>query len=935
MGFGRGRTRGGRAESLRRSRNSTRIPSSLRKELVDREASDAGYGSDGSSDGKNGTDVAALRPASTTPTDSDSIDEADVTLREARKRQRHGDTALQRELEGSLGIRGDKVDSAESSRARAKVRNELKADDFDLQLQDILEGNRTEASHPVNIGCGNSSRKPLLSKPKELKMPGDRRARYEASRASGSIGAAAAALKEDQEREQKHSYDPLREELRILERRLGISSSGSSKTKEAREKKRRKLREELEADGFDLELQDVLDGILVSFTYSGITDETRAVSLVVVQRKSKALTLTNQLRGTRWESLKGNPTVLPWGLPIQKQGLLEGGPVSSVYVAPHRRREATDGSETASSKAALEAVRIEVLRRQIQKGEAAEFLRKYTVGVRGVLCDQLMQSCIHSRFSTNSLIATQTALCCALGKTWDIELCRDVLAALAVCFSSNFARALIQRTEQPEAVAADTASLTTRHAVVGVCCLYDFGFVSPRLFVELIWRVSGIRRGPKAMDEHVVELTDFRIELLLLLLRLGGEKLRQDDTPLFTTTWKTLECVVQHQGNGRSQRLDALEGNVAEAGRLRALLLELQDLKSGKQKGRLMLIKASQTALRRWLSSSTVFGSSFLSTQFQISGSWEDLEQGHRPELSKKAAVAAHCQQQQQLQAGDFKSAPDAFASGAAANSLRQQAALLRFNTELQQSLFECFVTANSPDHALQLLQNSGHLSLKKVIITQTVAVAMQCCLQEKFYNQFYGMVLSRLCGICVCQAAQNGNNAVCKCFLVCEKGAARYRRTVQRGLAAQASAAHGFSVRRLLNLAKLTAFLIRLHIADLRIVRFLNFDSAGEKQGPMGLSGKLGIFLREICVELLCCPTAAGSPLPAREDWKESAVAYFKCLGSMSDICEAFITILQDVVLPTISVDSAGKSSAEQALKASVVKSAIRTLLAHREPDT
>ncbi|CDJ35609.1 uncharacterized protein EMH_0098630 [Eimeria mitis] len=108
-------------------------------------------------------------------------------------------------------------------------------------------------------------------------------------------------------------------------------------------------------------------------------------------------------------------------------------------------------------------------------------------------------------------------------------------------------------------------------------------------------------------------------------------------------------------------------------------------------------------------------------------------------------------------------------------------------------------------------------------------------------------MVLSRLCGICVCQAAQNGNNAVCKCFLVCEKGAARYRRTVQRGLAAQASAAHGFSVRRLLNLAKLTAFLIRLHIADLRIVRFLNFDSAGEKQGPMGLSGKLGIFLREV----------------------------------------------------------------------------------------
>lgn len=39
----------------------------------------------------------------------------------------------------------------------------------------------------------------------------------------------------------------------------------------------------------------------------------------------------------------------------------------------------------------------------------------------------------------------------------------------------------------------------------------------------------------------------------------------------------------------------------------------------------------------------------------------------------------------------------------------------------------------------------------------------------------------------------------------------------------------------------------IRLGVADLRIVRFLNFDSAEGEQGPMGLSGKLGVFLREV----------------------------------------------------------------------------------------
>lgn len=147
------------------------------------------------------------------------------------------------------------------------------------------------------------------------------------------------------------------------------------------------------------------------------------------------------------------------------------------------------------------------------------------------------------------------------------QLCLDFLGSLAVCFSSHFARALEQRSEQREASAGGTASLATRHVVVGVCCLYDFGFVSPRLFVELIWRISGLRRGSKAVDEHNIELSDFRIELLLLLLRLGGEKLRHDDTSLFTNTWKELVCLVQRQDNSRPQHLAVLKGDMGEAGK--------------------------------------------------------------------------------------------------------------------------------------------------------------------------------------------------------------------------------------------------------------------------------------------------------------------------------------------------------------------------------
>lgn len=58
---------------------------------------------------------------------------------------------------------------------------------------------------------------------------------------------------------------PLQEELQLYEKLLGVSRSGSRKNDGIREKKRRKLREELKQDGFDLELQDMLDSILVRF----------------------------------------------------------------------------------------------------------------------------------------------------------------------------------------------------------------------------------------------------------------------------------------------------------------------------------------------------------------------------------------------------------------------------------------------------------------------------------------------------------------------------------------------------------------------------------------------------------------------------------------------------------------------------------------------
>ena len=50
-----------------------------------------------------------------------------------------------------------------------------------------------------------------------------------------------------------------------------------------------------------------------------------------------------------------------------------------------------------------------------------------------------------------------------------------------------------------------------------------------------------------------------------------------------------------------------------------------------------------------------------------------------------------------------------------------------RFNTELQQSLFQCLVTASNPDDALRLLQNAGHLSLRKNTVSGYVFLDRMC----------------------------------------------------------------------------------------------------------------------------------------------------------------------------------------------------------------
>ena len=160
-----------------------------------------------------------------------------------------------------------------------------------------------------------------------------------------------------------------------------------------------------------------------------------------------------------------------------------------------------------------------------------------------------------------------------------MQLCRDFLKALATCFSEHFSKAVnrdpMVEASGPSTTTTEAASVTVRHAVVGVCCMFDFGFVSPRLFVDLIRRVAMLQDNPKENKvEKRNELPEFNVELLLLMLRLGGEKLRQDDNALFVHVWKELQSLVQPQQSGTKakklgQPTESLESLSACGGELR------------------------------------------------------------------------------------------------------------------------------------------------------------------------------------------------------------------------------------------------------------------------------------------------------------------------------------------------------------------------------
>ncbi|PHJ25899.1 ma3 domain [Cystoisospora suis] len=716
------------------------------------------------------------------------------------------------------------------------------------------------------------------------------------------------------------------------------------------------------------------------------------------------------------------------------------------------------------------------------------------------LSSLLMKSAIESKFSTASLIATQTALCCALTAAMDTpSFCSIFLVSLGKAFKKYFPSSSLlmkahEQRKDPRSFPSSShgedeetrqrrrrrekegeeeqenlsnkegnplrrgeeeeqgrlSSVYIRHILTAFCFLFDYNATPPSLFLQLLRRLcQGVEEKPQGDSDRREDipsakneekrslgasssscrgLSEFQIECLLMVLRLGGGKLRNESPALFKEAWTSLmktatlgekgqygdeggrrgdgedgefsdekkkksqkrkeiceggkkkgSLVVQEEeeeknkqkkkeeeeqlsieehkrrlmmtgGGGRRWREDEGEGSSRRQGgggeggegegdgetgggaRLRFLIRELQELKNNKTSSVHLASKASQEAMRRWLHTSPLVPpTSPLRTSagclVDVS-SWKDVEEGHLlSSLAKETKKQSHSLVYKPTRGvgverrsttglvGDPPS-PDSTQS---TSWLLEIAAKLRLHTDQQRSIFLSLMTSDSPNSAVQrILQSSCQGSVQKHQVTNIIAVILHTCLQEKFFNPFYCQVLGRLCGYCCCSSSSSrqslssaqansssssaatlslssknrrnlpagrgsspntsnsleGGSSACTCFFLPAKEGTKFKRVLQRGLAAQNSAAHGSPLRRLLHLAKLEAFLLCMELLC---------PSISSKTSPSCTSGSSDS-------NTLAPPSST------------SLLRHFLSLSALPDVREAFIVVMEDLVLPEIT---------------------------------
>lgn len=94
------------------------------------------------------------------------------------------------------------------------------------------------------------------------------------------------------------------------------------------------------------------------------------------------------------------------------------------------------------------------------------------------------------------------------------------------------------------------------------------------------------------------------------------------------------------------------------------------------------------------------------------------------------------------------------------------------------------------------------------------------------------------------------------------------------------------------------------------------------------------GSYIPQVSEGILCEPSSCYVPLPEVGEWKKWSLKIFDSLKEMPDICEAFISLLKDVLLSGRSHGNANKANTgESKVDLELTRAAMQRLVESQEP--
>lgn len=349
----------------------------------------------------------------------------------------------------------------------------------------------------------------------------------------------------------------------------------------------------------------------------------------------------------------------------------------------------------------------------VMRAVATLYRNHSTAAVNKLLLDGTCTVCVHEKQVMLTLIPAYAGLLAALSSVIGREVGVYAVEVLAL----KLEKALQE---------SDRAPASNLALLLGHLYLFDVAHCS------LVYDIINVLLS---------RLNEVDVELLLLLLRHCGHRLRHDDPA-------SLAAIVVE---GKTKVDDILrgEGDEGEGGttqRARFMLEVLRDLKNNKKRKGADDELSRCRRIHKWLgavrSSSGGAGSAGA-----LRVPWNELITGGGGRGRWWIVGAAW--------AGGITQAADADTEGKnslstageetseAASQLEQLAANQRMNTDVRRRVFTALMGASDKDDAFERLQR---LALKGAQEREMARVLVDCCGQEKAYNKYYALVADRLC---------------------------------------------------------------------------------------------------------------------------------------------------------------------------------------------